>query len=59
MSDDILPDGLLELLRSVATPTACNAIEVAQGKRGFNQFTRGTMEHSKPGDPAIVGFART
>ena len=29
------------------------------GKRGFNSFTRGTMQHSSPGDPAIVGFART
>lgn len=50
---------LLALLRSVDTPTVCNAIEVAQGKRGFNRFTRGTMQHSRPGDPAIVGFART
>jgi len=50
---------LFELLKSVDTPTVCNAIEVAQGKRGFNRFTRGTMQHSKPGDPAIVGFART
>ena len=54
-----LPAGLLDLLRSVDTPTVCNAIEVAQGKRGFNRFTRGTMFHSKPGDPAVVGFART
>ena len=36
------PD-LLNLLRAVDTPTVCNAIEVAQGKRGFNAFTRGTM----------------
>ena len=54
-----LSNSLLEKLRSVDTPTVCNAIEVAQGKRGFNRFTRGSMLHSKPGDPAIVGFART
>lgn len=54
-----LSNSLLEKLRSVDTPTVCNAIEVAQGKRGFNRFTRGTMLHSKAGDPAIVGFART
>ncbi len=54
-----LDPGLLALLRGVDTPTVCNAIEVAQGKRGFNRFTRGTMQHSRPGDPAIVGFART
>lgn len=56
---DALDPALLTLLRSVDTPTVCNAIEVAQGKRGFNRFTRGTMQHSRPGDPAIVGFART
>jgi len=59
MAEHVIPDDLLALLRSVDTPTVCNAIEVAQGKRGFNRFTRGTMQHSKPGDPAIVGFART
>ncbi len=50
---------LLTLLRSVDTPTVCNAIEVAQGKRGFDRFTRGTMLCSAPEEPAIVGFART
>lgn len=59
MAEIVIPDDLLKLLRSVDTPTVCNAIEVAQGRRGFNRFTRGTMQHSKPGDPAIVGRART
>ena len=59
MADKTLPPALLDLLRTVDTPTVCNAIEVAQGKRGFNRFTRGTMFHCKPGAPAIVGFART
>ena len=54
-----IPADLLELLRKVDTPTVCNAIEVVHGKRGFNRFTRGTMQHSKPGDPPIVGRART
>ncbi len=54
-----LAPSLLALLRSVDTPTVCNAIEVAQGQRGYNGFTKGTMQHSKPGDPAVVGFART
>ena len=40
---------LLELLKSVDTPTVCNAIEVAQGQRGFDQFTRGTMLCSRAG----------
>lgn len=51
------PD-LLKLLRAVDTPTVCNAIEVAQGKRGFANFTRSTMLRSDKG-PAIVGYART
>ena len=59
MADHVIPDDVLARLREVDTPTVCNAIEVAQGRRGFNRFTRGTMLHSKPGDPAIVGFART
>ena len=59
MADPLITDDLLALLRKVDTPTVCNAIEIAQGKRGFNRFTRGTMQHSRPGDPAIVGFART
>lgn len=54
-----IPPTLLDRLRSVDTPTVCNAIEVSQGKRGFNRFTRGTMHHCKPGMPAMVGRART
>lgn len=59
MADTVISQDLLTLLRSVDTPTVCNAIEVAQGKRGFNRFTRSTMIHSEPGAPATVGFART
>lgn len=46
------------LLMSVDTPTVCNAIEVAQGKRGFNAFTRGTMLINEP-TGVIVGYAST
>jgi regulator of RNase E activity RraA len=49
---------LLTLLRRVDTPTICNAIEVVQGKRGFNAFTRGTMICTDPGT-VIVGYAVT
>ncbi|MGB0960227.1 MAG: RraA family protein [Halocynthiibacter sp.] len=52
-------DTLLTLLQKVDTPTVCNAIEVAQGKRGFDAFTRGTMLASDPDAPAMVGYART
>ncbi|WP_193142731.1 MULTISPECIES: RraA family protein [unclassified Meridianimarinicoccus] len=49
---------LLTLLNSVDTPTVCNAIEVAQGKRGFNAFTRGTVLASDP-KGVMVGHAVT
>ena len=50
---------LLQLLRSVDTPTVCNAIEVAQGQRGFANFTRKTLVASEAAAPALVGFAAT
>lgn len=53
-----MDQALLDLLRSVDTPTVCNAIEVAQGKRGFNDFTRGTMLASDP-EGVVVGYAAT
>lgn len=59
MAQPLIPADLLALLRKVDTPTVCNAIEVAQGRRGFDSYTRGTMQHSRPGDPPAVGFART
>jgi regulator of RNase E activity RraA len=49
---------LLDLLSRVDTPTVCNAIEVVQGKRGFDRFTRGTMICTEPGR-AVVGYAAT
>jgi regulator of RNase E activity RraA len=54
-----MDDQLLTLLRSVDTPTVCNAIEVAEGKRGFDAYTRGTVLTSDPTAPAIAGYART
>jgi regulator of RNase E activity RraA len=54
-----MDDDLLALLRSVDTPTVCNAIEVAQGRRGFAAFTRGTILASDPEAPALVGYAVT
>lgn len=54
-----IPDGLLKTLRKFDTPTVCNAIEVAQGRRGFAGFTRATMLCSASSDGPVVGFART
>lgn len=53
-----MDDALLQVLKTVDTPTVCNSIEVAQGRRGFNGFTRGTMLASDPGG-VMVGYART
>ena len=50
---------LLTRLRSVDTPTVCNAIEVAQGRRGFDAFTRGAVLSSAPHEGAVVGYAAT
>lgn len=53
-----LTDPTLALLRSVDTPTICNAIEVIDGRRGFDRFTRGTPLISDP-RAVLLGQART
>jgi len=56
------PDAQLALIARLGThdtPTVCNAIEVAQGRRGFAGFTHRTMHWSGPPEARIVGFART
>jgi regulator of RNase E activity RraA len=55
----MMDEALMKVLRAVDTPTVCNAIEVVEGKRGFDRFTRGTMLCSAPEAGAIVGYART
>ena len=54
-----MDNALLDLLRKVDTPTVCNAIETAQGKRGFDGYMRGTVLASAPEYRAMVGYART
>jgi len=55
----VVTNELIAKLKQYDTPTICNAIEVVQGKRGFNQFTRGQVICSAPKNGAMVGFART
>lgn len=50
---------LITRLKAHDTPTVCNAIEVAQGRRGFAGFTHRSMLWSGQPDDRIVGFART
>ena len=52
-------ESLWTRLKQVDTPTVCNAIEVAQGRRGFNKFTKGTFQSSDPHYGSFVGYART
>ncbi len=48
-----------EILANSDTPTVCNAIELAQGKRGFNHFTRGTPLAMHANAQVAMGYART
>ena len=50
---------LIARLRTCDTPTVCNAIEVAQGRRGFSNFTHRTMIWAGTPGRRIVGYART
>ena len=59
MADMEISGDLLETMRHCDTPTICNAIEVAQGRRGFADYTKATMLCSAPDDGPVVGFART
>ena len=59
MSEPEISDSLWKLMREVDTPTVCNAIEVAQGKRGFSNYTHRTMLRSEVDAEPVVGFART
>ncbi len=59
MPENTLHPELLALLNQVDTPTVCNAIEVAQGKRGFDNFTRKTLICADTELSSLVGFART
>lgn len=54
-----MDQSLLDLLRRVDTPTVCNAIEVVEGRRGFDRFTRGTVLCNDPDGGAVLGYART
>lgn len=50
---------LIDRLHTCDTPTVCNAIEVAQGRRGFAAFTHRHMTWAGGTNDRIVGFART
>jgi len=46
-------------LQKFDTPTIANALEIAQGKRAIDGFTRQTLIAAAPKLPPIVGYAKT
>lgn len=52
-------EDILKLLAQTDTPTVCNSIELAQGQRGFSDFTRGTPVAMHPTAQVAMGYART
>lgn len=55
----MLTPELIRNLRSVDTPTICNALELAMGGRTAHGFTYGTVIAAPQPLPSVVGFART
>ncbi len=52
-------DATLAILRSVDTPTVCNAIEEVRGTRMGSGYSRSPVVCANPSLPPIVGYART
>jgi regulator of RNase E activity RraA len=59
MSQNQLTPDIVAALKAVDTPTICNAIELVEGRRGTEGFTRKPLVAAFPSLPPILGFART
>ena len=57
--ESVLSSEVFAALTAVDTPTVCNAIELALGRRTAEGFTTQSVLAAHPNLPAIVGFART
>ena len=55
----MLTPELIHKLRSVDTPTICNALELAMGGRSAQGFTYGTLVAAPQPLQSMLGFART
>ena len=55
----MLTQSLIDVLRSVDTPTICNALELATGGRSAHGFTYGTLIAAPCPMTPMLGFART
>lgn len=58
-SKKAIAESVLEDLRSLDTPTVCNALEVLAPDRRATGFTVDPLVCARPDLPPIVGFART
>jgi regulator of RNase E activity RraA len=56
---DIMDDALLKLLKSVNTPTVCDALAATRPNRAFTAYTKGTLVSTEPDGPPVVGYACT
>ena len=54
-----MDDALLKLLRSVNTPTVCDALAALRPNRAFTAYTKGTPVPTAPDGPPVVGYACT
>jgi Aldolase/RraA len=59
MKQEKLSARLIATLCSVDTPTICNALEIVEGRRASDGFTRTSVVAAYPAMPPILGFART
>lgn len=59
MHDNTLPPEWFDRVAQVDTPTICNALELASGRREATGFTYGTPIATPEPLPPIVGYART
>jgi len=54
-----MDDALFKLLKSVNTPTVCDALAATRPNRAFTAYTHGTPLATAPDAPPIVGYACT
>ena len=48
-----MTESLFKLLETIDTPTVCNAIEVAQGKRGYHELAAALL-NGKMSYPTVI-----
>ncbi len=59
MTDSPVTEEILEELRTLDTPTVCNALELTSPERRDHGFTISQLVCTRPNLPPIVGYART